>query len=72
MAAGFWFGKLGRVTVYLEAHVASVETYGGIGVCGTVIYKLSGGLWFVLVVGSVCKGEYGNKHGGVDGFPIIQ
>ena len=66
------FVQVGSVTVDLESHVAAVETYGGIGVCGTVIYKLGGGLWFVLVVGGVCKGAYGNKHGGVDGFPIIQ
>ena len=56
MAARFGFGHVVIVTVYLDAHVIAVETYGGILLCGTVIYKLGGDLCFFSGVDGRFKG----------------
>ena len=56
MAARFGFGHVVIVTVDLDAHVIAVETYGGILLCGTVIYKLGGDLCFFFGVDGRFKG----------------
>ena len=43
-AAVFGFGQVGSATVDIEARFASVEKYDVIWVCGTLIYKMGGGL----------------------------